>query len=110
MKHALIYAALLAVAAPAMAEVAFEPTRHEDSWVMTVHEFESRGRLASYCESIGAQIAPRGEAGCAVFDPNTKTCTINVLSLQNSEDRDQMNVWGHELAHCKYGRYHSTPQ
>jgi hypothetical protein len=65
------------------------------------------GSLKNHCEDIGAKVGER-EAGCTEFYPSTHTCVINVLNLRSSEDRDQMNVWGHELAHCKYGKYHTV--
>jgi hypothetical protein len=33
-------------------------------------------------------------------------CEIHVVQLQSQNDTDQMETWGHELAHCVYGSYH----
>ena len=106
MRTAITIAALL-VAAGALADEPFAPTRHEDQWAMRVQEMSSLTSLRAKCEDMGAKVGTR-EAGCATFDPNVKLCTIYVLKLESSEARDQMWVWGHELAHCKYGRYHTV--
>jgi len=33
-------------------------------------------------------------------------CTIHVLKLKDVAKDPQLSVWGHEMAHCIYGRYH----
>ena len=35
-------------------------------------------------------------------------CEIYVV-VPNAVDDDHMDTWGHELAHCIYGRYHREP-
>ena len=85
----------------------FTPTRHEDQFTMRIKEYNSVNGLREACAKIGAQ-TNANEGGCATFDTVTKSCTIYVLKLQSSDDRNEMSLWGHELAHCKYGKYHSV--
>ena len=105
----IILAALIGFSLPVFADVPFQPTRTETEWKMSIKEFDSKIMLKDYCDRIGAATGHK-EVGCTIFDPNTHTCIINVMSLQSSQDHDTMNVWGHELAHCKYGRYHTVEQ
>lgn len=104
----IILASLIALSLNAFAEPEpFKPTRHEDQFTMRINEYNTVKRLREACADLGAQ-TNYNEGGCAVFDNVTKSCTIYVLKLKNSEDRDEMGLWGHELAHCKYGKYHSV--
>lgn len=35
-------------------------------------------------------------------------CEIHVMKIRSKNDTSQMEIWGHELAHCIYGAYHES--
>ena len=37
-------------------------------------------------------------------------CEIHVTEPRSVKDTNAMETWGHELAHCMYGRYHAKGQ
>lgn len=46
------------------------------------------------------------ESGWAGWSLDGSYCEIHVLRLKHKNDTDEMETWGHELAHCIYGAYH----
>lgn len=37
---------------------------------------------------------------------NPPECEVHVLEPVSAGDRENMKVWGHELMHCVYGKFH----
>lgn len=40
------------------------------------------------------------------YDIAKGVCVVHVLKLKDVSKDPQLSVWGHEMAHCIYGRYH----
>lgn len=88
------------------------PTRNESEVTVKVTWYETRKELVEYCYSIGTWgQAPREfvdkqrHVGCAVFDLNSKVCTVHAVRPKYLDDM-LTTMFGHEVLHCFKGRYH----
>jgi len=81
-----------------------KPTRFTEEFTMVVKVVEFR-KMEQLCSKLGTGYSSNG---CSVTNLDTKTCTIYVPEVLQMDDTKGMKIWGHELMHCVYGKYHHT--
>lgn len=80
------------------------PTRDDKTFKMTV-EVVSAAKMVEFCSALGVEYKANG---CNKFNLDTKECIIYVTEPTNVGDTEKFAVIGHELWHCRYGKWHST--
>ena len=74
--------------------------------IITVHVYPDNKSMGQARKKHDG-VADPGLLGWAVWtEQSPARCDIHVVRLRSSGDRSQMTSWGHELAHCVYGRFH----
>lgn len=83
---------------------------------ITVHIYENKRQVtAAYVAFLGDEIEKDKfkdamRDGWATWSPaganGVPMCQIHVTKPNDVSDRTELKTWGHELAHCVYGRYH----
>jgi len=81
---------------------------------ITVHVFDTRAQMQRAIDDINN----RGDEvdGFSAWylrskaDPTMTRCDLYVVRPSSVNDHSQMTTWGHELAHCVYGTYHTEGQ
>lgn len=53
----------------------------------------------------GQRLSKVKQSGWAGWNEDGSYCEIHVIKA-TSENDEEFNTWGHELAHCVYGTYH----
>lgn len=83
--------------------------RENQVMVIKVVVYSSRERLqeAYKRSNVGAPGNERVE-GFAQWNPDNNSCIIYVSKVEWVRD-SEMGTWGHELAHCIYGSFHTSP-
>lgn len=76
---------------------------------ITVHVFETRNEMREYLRDN--QDEERRIEGKAYWfiSPDASVlygCDIYVVKPKGVNDNNNLETWGHELAHCVYGTYH----
>lgn len=79
-----------------------KPEFVKDEMVIRVHVFDNKKDLHEAIQKYNPKDL-QWVAGLSVFSPDDNRCDIYVLKIRKESDLD---TWGHELAHCKYGRWH----
>lgn len=100
-KLALILSALFLVACePPPVNKEFERTKVE----IVVHTYDNTDEVTdAYNLYVGDKYADDLEReGWATWGREEHTCEIHVVKYAASQEK----TWGHELAHCLYGRFH----
>ena len=92
----------------ACGETPIAPTRDESSWTTIIVAIPDFRNIADVCEHLGAQAnaTHSNEGGCNTFNRDTRVCTIYVHLPRYFEDYKRFEVMGHELEHCKFGKWH----
>lgn len=108
-RRALLWA-LFCIAASAHADDEIKPTRNDQSFTVELRVMKPADAVAE-CKRLNAwgdATVPRNYVGgCNVvyIDRTPKHCILIVPSPRFVDD-EATTVWGHELTHCAFGRYH----
>ena len=85
----------------------------EQHKVTTTYKFydNSKEVTKAYREWMGKDLHtdPFGNAkrdGFATWDQYNKTCVVHTMRVRHVEDKERLELLGHEVLHCMYGRYH----
>lgn len=83
--------------------------RNEEVWATSIVEVPDFDNIADVCEALGAEANATysNVGGCNSFNTATKRCVIYVHAPRYLEDYKRFAILGHELWHCKHGRFHS---
>lgn len=75
---------------------------------ITVITYPNKKELTRAYQKITGQSAPEHD-GFAVWSNETEEwgCEIHVVPITGNNNISRMTDWGHELAHCMYGSFHS---
>jgi hypothetical protein len=81
-------------------------------FIITVHVYDSEAQLNESLADLFPN-EPRDERlGFAKWIVNTDMsrmygCNLYVVKPRHANDNEQLETWGHELAHCVYGTFHA---
>lgn len=70
---------------------------------LKVKIYDSEEELTNAIESYLSDKDDRLRAGFSTWSRTGTQCTIFVIDPETEED---LNTWGHEIAHCVYGHWH----
>lgn len=81
---------------------------------ITVHVFDTRMQMQRAIDDIntrGDEVDGFSAWYLSPSDDMAMTrCDLYVVRPSGVSDRSQLTTWGHELAHCVYGTYHTPNQ
>lgn len=60
-------------------------------------------RIQSVCAALGVQYTANA---CNSFNLDTNTCHIYVAPQRHAHDEERLALIGHEVWHCRYGKWH----
>lgn len=60
-------------------------------------------RIVEHCSNLGVKYEANG---CTAFYPDQKRCIIYVMPQRFTEDKERLQIIGHELWHCRFGEWH----
>jgi len=78
------------------------PTQDVQNFTVTLNFVNPRD-ITQKCTDLGV---PYDANGCNAFYTATNHCEVFVMMPRYVGDEDRMAIIGHEIMHCRYGRYH----
>lgn len=96
------FAFLLAACSPQANNTELKKTREDYTFTMNV-VIVPEDKITETCTKLGVNYQANG---CAKFDLDKKECTIYVMPQRYSQDKERLEIIGHETWHCVYGRWH----
>jgi predicted small secreted protein len=77
-------------------------TRDDPTFQVTLHIVPDN-QITAKCAELGVEYEADG---CNAFNLDKKTCDIYVSGQRWSGDTDRLAIMGHELWHCRFGKWH----
>jgi hypothetical protein len=77
-------------------------TRDDREFTVSMHIVDERD-IAKTCADLGVLYEANG---CAAFNLDTKHCDVYVMPQRFAHDGERLETIGHELWHCRFGRWH----
>ncbi len=86
--------------------------RSGEELVITVHTYDNYDEVTeAFRNHLGDDIdkvsnPDHQREGWATWSPDDNKCDIHVVVPKYAYRSRELETWGHELAHCVYGRFH----
>lgn len=81
---------------------AIPQSRDVETFKMTVTIVDET-KIKKVCTDLGVNYDANG---CASYNFETNHCTIYVMPQRFSQDKERLEIIGHEVWHCRYGVWH----